>query len=224
MPKGTFFNLPDEKSQKILDIAFKEFAEYEYEQASLSRIVTKAGIAKGSMYQYFEDKQELYLFLLEQAAEKKLRFITENLDSGEGEGFFSRYRQIILTGTYFDFTFPRYSLCIINAMHGPLPAGLEETASEMRKRSADYLRPYLAAAVDSGEVRNDIDVDLLLHTVNQLTLSIGEYIENKYNCSLRGLLKNHTGNFHFTMKQLENEVDQLIRILRGGLSVPNSAR
>ncbi len=53
MPQATFFNLPEEKRQKILECALDEFAAHDYDSASVSKIVAKAGIAKGSLYQYF---------------------------------------------------------------------------------------------------------------------------------------------------------------------------
>ena len=68
MPKSTFMNLPEGKRGAIIGIAFEEFALNSYEHASLSRIVERAGIAKGSMYQYFADKHELYLYLVDLAA------------------------------------------------------------------------------------------------------------------------------------------------------------
>ncbi|HQN45353.1 MAG TPA: helix-turn-helix domain-containing protein, partial [Anaerolineaceae bacterium] len=60
MPRPTFFNLPDEKRQKILEAAIDEFAERDYESASVSQIVIQAGIPKGSLYQYFVDKSDLH--------------------------------------------------------------------------------------------------------------------------------------------------------------------
>ena len=61
MPKETFFNLPEVKRGAILDAALEEFAAYPYDQASVNRIVARAGIPKGSFYQYFENKKDLYL-------------------------------------------------------------------------------------------------------------------------------------------------------------------
>ena len=61
MPYETFFNLPEEKRQTIFDILLEEFAENDYNSVSISRIVNRAGIAKGSFYQYFEDKKDLFL-------------------------------------------------------------------------------------------------------------------------------------------------------------------
>ncbi|MCB0240988.1 MAG: TetR/AcrR family transcriptional regulator, partial [Anaerolineae bacterium] len=76
MPKETFFNLPDDKRSLICDVAIEEFTEYLYDQASVNRIVAKAGIAKGSFYQYFEDKKDLYMYVLQVIAEKKLEYIS----------------------------------------------------------------------------------------------------------------------------------------------------
>src|SRR5665648_21665 len=71
MPYQTFINLPEEKKQKLLECAIEEFAKNDYQSASITKIVNRAGIAKGSLYQYFKDKQDLYNYLLELAIQKK---------------------------------------------------------------------------------------------------------------------------------------------------------
>ncbi len=45
MPKATFWNLPEEKRQRIIDLAVAGFAAHDYAVASLSRIVAQAGIS-----------------------------------------------------------------------------------------------------------------------------------------------------------------------------------
>lgn len=75
MPKLTFFNLEPERRQAVLDASVEEFAKHPYEQASLSRIVDNCGIAKGSMYQYFEDKLDLYLYIVDLAYEQKRAYV-----------------------------------------------------------------------------------------------------------------------------------------------------
>lgn len=59
MPKETFFNLAEEKKEKIINAAKKEFKRVPLEQASIKNIVEDAGIARGSFYQYFESKEDL---------------------------------------------------------------------------------------------------------------------------------------------------------------------
>jgi len=85
VPTETFFNLPEEKRRRIIDVAVREFGRNTYHRASLSRIVAEAGIAKGSMYQYFRDKFDLYAYLLEMAGKVKLEAIDKamaELDAG----------------------------------------------------------------------------------------------------------------------------------------------
>ena len=64
MPTNTFFNLPAEKKHKILKAATKEFARVPLEQASIKNIVEDAEIARGSFYQYFENKQDLFEYIM----------------------------------------------------------------------------------------------------------------------------------------------------------------
>lgn len=64
MPKKTFFNLPIDKKQKIIDAAYDLFIENDYKDVNIRSIAKKAGISIGSFYQYFDDKDDLYLFLM----------------------------------------------------------------------------------------------------------------------------------------------------------------
>ncbi|MBM7600906.1 AcrR family transcriptional regulator [Virgibacillus halotolerans] len=66
MPKQTFFNLPESKRQTLIQAAQKEFSRVPVYQASISNIVKSAEIARGSFYQYFEDKEDIFFFILEE--------------------------------------------------------------------------------------------------------------------------------------------------------------
>lgn len=63
MIKKTYYNLPEEKRKRIFDAVKDEFSTYTNEKASINRIVKKAGISRGSFYQYFDDKLDLVQLL-----------------------------------------------------------------------------------------------------------------------------------------------------------------
>ncbi|MEI5908075.1 helix-turn-helix domain-containing protein [Bacillus spongiae] len=63
MPSDTFFKLKEMKQQKIYDAAIKEFCRVPYEEVSIKNIVTTASIARGSFYQYFADKEDLFIYI-----------------------------------------------------------------------------------------------------------------------------------------------------------------
>lgn len=65
MPKLTFFNLPDHKRKTLIEAAEKEFTRVPLFEASIANIIKMANIPRGSFYQYFEDKEDLYFYLLD---------------------------------------------------------------------------------------------------------------------------------------------------------------
>ena len=57
-----FFALPEEKRHQIINAAIEVFSKYDYKHASTDLIAAKAGISKGSLFYYFHNKKELYLY------------------------------------------------------------------------------------------------------------------------------------------------------------------
>ncbi len=77
MPKQTFNKLPIDKRETLIRAAIKEFSRAPLFEASISNIVKEAGIPRGSFYQYFEDKEDLYYFLLDEYSQRlRRRFIS----------------------------------------------------------------------------------------------------------------------------------------------------
>ncbi|NMC12710.1 MAG: TetR/AcrR family transcriptional regulator [Chloroflexi bacterium] len=64
MPIKDFLRLPEAKQDEILNAALKEFSFYGYDLASTNRIVAEAGISKGVLFKYFNNKESLFLFLI----------------------------------------------------------------------------------------------------------------------------------------------------------------
>lgn len=65
MPNPTFNNLPDEKKERILNAAIKEFSVRNVREGNLANIVKDAKIARGSIYQYFPSKEDLYIYVFD---------------------------------------------------------------------------------------------------------------------------------------------------------------
>jgi AcrR family transcriptional regulator len=65
--------------QRILAAATSVFSEYGYEKASIARICAALGIARGTLYQYFPDKQSLFHALVDEQLEQ-IRHFTVPID------------------------------------------------------------------------------------------------------------------------------------------------
>ena len=87
MPTTTFFNLPEEKRERLLAAARAEFARTSYEEASVNRIIQAAGIPRGSFYMYFTDKEELFRYLMERYGDMLVEAFGTLLDREGGDLF-----------------------------------------------------------------------------------------------------------------------------------------
>lgn len=65
MPTRTFMRLPKEKRLRILKAAKKEFSRVPLDKAVIANIVKDADIPRGSFYQYFENIEDLFVYLLQ---------------------------------------------------------------------------------------------------------------------------------------------------------------
>lgn len=60
MPRPRFHKLAPDQQHAIVSAALAEFSAHGFAAASLNRIIDAAGISKGSMYYYFDGKEDLY--------------------------------------------------------------------------------------------------------------------------------------------------------------------
>jgi len=65
MPNPTFFNLPEAKRRRLMDAVWQEFTSVSYMDASINKIIQAADISRGSFYQYFSGKQDVFTYILQ---------------------------------------------------------------------------------------------------------------------------------------------------------------
>ena len=70
MARARFDNLEPQRQEAILAAASDEFATHGYSAASLNRIIEAAGISKGSLYYYFDDKADLFASVVQEAVQR----------------------------------------------------------------------------------------------------------------------------------------------------------
>jgi AcrR family transcriptional regulator len=85
VPKQTFFNLQQDKRKKLIESAEIEFTRVPLFEASIANIIKMAGISRGSFYQYFEDKDDLYFYLLENKLNKAKQHFIGFLEKHQGD-------------------------------------------------------------------------------------------------------------------------------------------
>ena len=178
MPKQTFLNLPEEKRKVIIHAAVDEFAEYGLETASTNRIVANSSISKGSFYQYFEDKQDVFMYLLTLLEQEKMGFFKDKRPPSMNMDTFDYFRWMIKTGMEFNSAHPRMTQAISRVLLGD---GMYygKNFAEYRQKTTQALKAMIEQAIERGEVDPSVDVDLAVMVMETWSNAISTYILNE---------------------------------------------
>ena len=175
VPKDTFYNLPADKRELICQVAIAEFAEYEYELASINRIVNKSGISKGSFYQYFENKKALFLYLIQLVAEEKIKYISPIMGNPEEHDFFTLLREMYISGIRFGAAHPEYAEIGNKLLRNKNAAIYKEAMANNMPAANEFFETLLEGAIVRGEVRADIDVKMFAFLIMSMNALVVEY-------------------------------------------------
>ncbi len=87
MPKQTFYNLSEQKREKIIQVLKETFKNHPIFDANVKEIVEKLNIARGSFYQYFEDLEDAYFMILDTQTEDIHKIFIELLQKNDRDVF-----------------------------------------------------------------------------------------------------------------------------------------
>lgn len=149
MPKSTFYRLTEEKKERILEAAKQEFFRVPYPEASINKIIKAADIPRGSFYQYFEDKKDLFLFVIADQHEKIMGCIRKQMEVSAGDFFgfvfdlIDRFEQIIGIAEVEEFVNRFADVETMRVIDGMIRgdhifAGLEKEVENMLLDNFDY--------------------------------------------------------------------------------------
>jgi len=164
MPTETWWNLPPEKRERVTEAAMIEWGKRGFSAGSLNVIAREAEIAKGSLFQYFDDKLDMFTTIVEAGIERIRDAALEGVDV-ENDAFFPSLRRIVCNWLEF-FT------------SHPVERGLayaagyevdEEAGAAVRSVTSAHflseLTPLVKGAVARGEFRADADPDQVISMV-----------------------------------------------------------
>jgi AcrR family transcriptional regulator len=208
VPKQTFFNLPDEKRDLLIETALEEFAARNYSSASISKIVARAGIAKGSLYQYFEDKQDFYLYLVRFAGQTLLEHIGQTQPPEEGADFFRLLRWQMTASVDAALKHPLHSQLIRRAYSSSLPFR-DQLLDYGRDVQGAHFRSLVQDAQKKGQLNPDVDPDVAVFMLQAVMDAVGPFLEAKLGQGQGDWLED---------PRVEKVFDQVIEILRDGLA------
>ena len=200
MPYPTFYNLPDEKRQRVMDAVWAEFTTYSYMEASINRIIHAANISRGSFYQYFSGKPDLFSYVLSIIYESGKQMFLAQLTAHNNDLFFA------VLGIYDMILWKK---------------GRSRSLEQRRIRSLIDLNSDL----DMSQFAVRLDCESIVREVRALMQRSGYLLETEQECSalLHMLAAITTTNLATTMRHPQDEeknrrlLEQQLLIIRRGL-------
>lgn len=218
MPKPTFFNLDPDKRQRVIDAAIHEFGRHPFPQANLGRIAQAAGVSKGSMYQYFDNKVDLYGWLVTvHMTERKMAAI----DTGAPEPGASVWKTLefaFVSGFQFAISEPDLMRLGTRFVRDRALVPELQPIHEAQREAADvWLRALFQGGIDRGELARDTDVDVLLALVHRLLGDgVMDMLARKVGISTSALMEDPGRVSALSPDAARRLVRGLLRLLRHG--------
>lgn len=164
MPKKTFYNLSEDKQKNILDQSIKEFAKATYNEVKIAAIIKSAGIPRSSFYDYFEDKMDLYKFILDEITEKKTTYFGQVQVCDD---FFKDLKSHIMASVRFLTLEPNLALISKNLLADRKL--LKEIYGDISHNSESIFESMVKKGIENGSIRQGVDVAFVGKTIQILS-------------------------------------------------------
>ncbi len=204
---STFANLALAKQQAVLRAAIAEFARQGYGRASINVIVREAGISKGSLYQYFPNKEALFHFVFARF-NAKVKGVVKAL--GVQDDFFLLIRQVLEAGLAFIDSYPEYFQIYLRVLFEQDVPRRQELINQVRLFSAEYFGPVCAAAQVKGVIRSDISLEMVIFILDAAIDRFLQAYAQPYLAGGLGLVTEKSG-------EIDRHISDLIKVLQEGL-------
>lgn len=160
MPRPRFAKLAPERRAQLLAVATEEFAEHGYEASSFNRIIERSGLSKGSIYYYFDDKEDLYATVLRDAMQRLID-VGDMQSAQDAAGFWLEFEAWYVRA----FRLLQQQPGAVGLARSFVKAASRGVAggalAELRRLGRSWLDSFITQGQTLGAVRTDLPIELL---------------------------------------------------------------
>lgn len=163
MPTGTWDRLPPQRRAAVVAAAEAEFAARGFSGGSLNTICREAGVSKGSLFQYFTDKADMYVYLAELSSERirsAIEITVRKLDWDTD--FFGALDSLLDTWVRYFYDHPLELAMTAAANLEPDPIARTAVREAVNRHYVEVVRPLVETAAAAGLIREGADTEALL--------------------------------------------------------------
>ncbi len=209
----TFQKISQEKRDTVFQAAVREFASNGYNKASMNVISKTAGIAKGSLFQYFVNKSGLFQAVVDYTANQVRDYLRAARVDTIGWDFYARLEHIMRQGFMFIENHPRLAKIYFNLLQSDdVPDGAEWISS-LNLQSRKFLQKLIEEGIGLEEVSPEIDVERISYLINLLLEDLLRAYFSKH-------IAQNLGLFQADISEREIWIATLVNLVKFGISNP----
>ncbi|MDR2157241.1 MAG: TetR/AcrR family transcriptional regulator [Clostridiales Family XIII bacterium] len=171
MPTQTFYNLPEEKKNRILQAAINEFSRRNVMEAYLSNIVSGAKISRGSLYQYFTNKEDLYTYVFDELRAQRSAHVKPAFRLYKDKPFIRFFEEFYLKDSEFLLMNPQH-IELGKHLYGHAHGISRQLIQNIQTKYKETFLIAIAYDKDRGIISNETDTgslaDLCVHLVTDI--------------------------------------------------------
>jgi AcrR family transcriptional regulator len=158
-----FLGLSKDKQNKIINAALKVFSKTTYKKASTDDIVVEAEISKGSLFHYFKNKKNLYLYLYNYTTDVMLKEYYTKVNLEERD-VFERLKNLVTIKMELLSKYPDAFNFLVSAMQED-DYNLKDNIQSKNEDMIAKNFKLLLSNIDKGRFRDDIDADTAIEMI-----------------------------------------------------------
>jgi AcrR family transcriptional regulator len=163
MPTVTWARVDPARRAAVVEAAEAEFGAHGFSGGSLNVIARRAGVAKGSLFQYFADKRDLYAFITDIASQRVRAYMEDLIREVDPNRPFFEFLTDMLDGWVAYYAEHPHE----RALHAAVTLEVDTEArvsvrNVSNRHYLEVLRPLVHGAQVRGDLRADADTDAML--------------------------------------------------------------
>ncbi len=209
--KKAFEKIQKEKRDRIRKAAITEFADKGFIAANINVIAKNAGVSIGSMYNYFESKEELLLSVIDYGytilEEIIFRVIAEDGD------IFTKIENLLRAAQQYSRKYPELNQIYLDISSEGLSHLSKRLSRKIESISAQFYRSLIVQAKTEGLVDSGLDAEVTAFCLDNLILLLQYSYTSDY---FKERMKIFAGED--VLKDDERMISGMMRFIRGGLT------
>ncbi len=215
MALKTFQNLKPTRQEEILQASYEEFALKGYKSASLSEIIKKVGVAKGSFYRYFSSKKELYTYLIQDSSARRLSNLDKLIDK-PGIDFFDLIRQNFLDKIDFDKANPLIGGFLYKIMHEKDNSEVAEIIQDIYSTIIEQTKQIISLEKFKNQL-SVTDPEMVAFQIFHMQLWLYDYVAYKYKINYEQNIRKQKPIMNLADNELGMIIDKAVEMLKSGI-------